>query len=456
MTQRDGINMGPLVDGQTVAIIGGGPGGASCAIALKNLSAETGRDVDVVLYEGKVFSGTPHYNQCVGVLSPPIEKIVTDELGVPFPHHLVLGRIESYTLHSDQQEIELDSEDEPTHTVRRVDFDAYLLERARTRGVRVIQSRVTDVELGAHGVGVYSESDQCQADVVVGAFGLDDGGCRLFERATSHLGRHRFEQPRALSSIVTKIYPRDEFMSKFGERIHAFLPSVPQIEFGAITPKLHHLTVNIAGAGIDSSWMDRFLELPAVAKVLPKEEDLLPANSELSANDFGYFKGRFPISVASGYCGDRYIVVGDAAGLVRQFKGKGVNSACISGVAAAKAMMGEGISKAALQASFASEPRVRAILADSSYGRIVRRVVILGARYGFLDGVIELASDEPALRRALYDSVSANEPYKKIVRETLSVPLALRLAATVGSSLVQRLPRQTRPRVDSQAQCAER
>ena len=69
-------SMGALEDGQSVAIIGGGPSGAACAITLKNLAAETGREIDVILYEGKEFSGEPHYNQCVGVLSPPIETIM--------------------------------------------------------------------------------------------------------------------------------------------------------------------------------------------------------------------------------------------------------------------------------------------------------------------------------------------------------------------------------------------
>jgi flavin-dependent dehydrogenase len=429
-------SLGALQSGQTVAIIGGGPGGAACAIALKYLAAETRREIDVILYEGKVFSGETHYNQCVGVLSPPIERIVTDELKIPFPHHLVRDKIGTYVLHSDRQAIELSGGEEPSYTLRRVHFDAYLLEQARAKGVRVIHSRVTDVELRWDKVGVYSESEQCQADVVVGAFGLDDGGCKLFERATAPLRSNSYRQPQALSSIVTKIHPSEEYLCRFGQRIHAFLPSIPQIEFGAVTPKGGHLTVNIAGAEISSSWMDRFLELPAVKRLLPKGEDLLPASSGLGAHHFGYFKGRFPMSVAKHFCGDRYVIVGDAAGLVRPFKGKGVNSACISGVAAARAMMMEGISKEALQAFFTADARLQAILHDLFYGRLIRKLAITSARYGFLDDVIDLAREEPLLRCALLDSVSAHRPYKEIVRETLQPALALKLAGAVGASLL--------------------
>ena len=91
--------------------------------------------------------------------------------------------------------------------------------------------------------------------------------------------------------------------------------------------------------------MNRFLELPAVRSILPVSRALPLPNSPLRADVFGYFMGRFPISVADGLCGDRYVVVGDAAGLMRPFKGKGVNSAWISGVAAARAMVKEGIPK---------------------------------------------------------------------------------------------------------------
>jgi flavin-dependent dehydrogenase len=434
MNDGTGNSLGALQDGQTVAIIGGGPGGTACAIALKNLAAERGIEIDVVLYEGKVFRGETHYNQCVGVLSPPIERILTQELAVPFPHHLVQGKITSYVLHSNRQAIELHDDQEPSHTVRRVHFDAYLLEQAQQKGVRVIHSRVTDVELRSDKVGIYSESKQCQADVVVGAFGLDDGGCKLFERATAQAGRGSYHQPQALSSIVTKIHPREEFLREFGQRIHAFLPAVPQIEFGAITPKQDHLTVNVAGAAISSVWMDRFLELPAVKRVLPKDSDLLPPDSGLRENDFSYFRGRFPISVADNFYGDRYVIVGDAAGLVRSFKGKGINSACISGLAAAKAMMRDGISQGAFRSAFITDPHLQAILSDLVYGRIVRRLAIVSANYGFLDGVIALAKAEPTLSRALLNSVAAHKPYREIVRETLQPALALKLLGAIGLS----------------------
>ena len=66
--------LGPLRDGGHVVIIGGGPGGAACATAVCRLAQSLGREIRVTVYEGKTFAGERHYNQCVGVLSPPLRR----------------------------------------------------------------------------------------------------------------------------------------------------------------------------------------------------------------------------------------------------------------------------------------------------------------------------------------------------------------------------------------------
>jgi hypothetical protein len=80
------------------------------------------------VYEGKTFADERHYNQCVGVVSPPIRQILEDELGIPFPWHLVQRHIIAYVLHGEQRSLTLtDTSDEPSCALRRVTFDDYLL-----------------------------------------------------------------------------------------------------------------------------------------------------------------------------------------------------------------------------------------------------------------------------------------------------------------------------------------
>jgi len=118
--------MGPLQDGQRVAIIGGGPGGSSCAIALMRGSCKMGKDIEVCLFEPKEFGA--HYNQCAGVLSPPIQETLSRELGIVLPKELLQRRISGYILYSEHDAVLLETEraGEATFTVRRVELDRFL------------------------------------------------------------------------------------------------------------------------------------------------------------------------------------------------------------------------------------------------------------------------------------------------------------------------------------------
>lgn len=417
--------LGPLASGQTVAVIGGGPAGAGCAIALKRDAAARGIDLKIVIYEGKEFETQPHYNQCVGVLSPPIIQILEKEIGIPFPHHLAQREITGYVLHSDHQALRMPSNEEPSVSVRRVTFDSYLLNKAKERGIKIVKSRVTDLELGPDGVMVYSETDNRRADVVVGAFGLDDGTAKIFERVTP------YRQPRFLNSIVTKIHPGEEIVANFENFIHAFLPSQREIEFGAVTPKKNHLTINVAGSNVTAQSLLNFLNMPEVRSVLPPTTTWDP-------DKVSCFKGKFPIRVARGYYGDRYVIVGDAAGLLRPFKGKGVNSGILTGMRAARTMLDVGISKRAFR-EFHS--KCRDITDDLPYGKLMRFAALRIANWKILDPILDLANRHEKLKRALFDSVSGHQTYKIIMRDFWDMGLFAKLLRAILICKLQRLTR---------------
>jgi 2-polyprenyl-6-methoxyphenol hydroxylase-like FAD-dependent oxidoreductase len=251
-----GPDLGPLASGSTAVVIGGGPSGVAAAIALKQGARALGRDVRVIVVEGKRFAGEQHHNQCAGVLSPPIATVIENELGLPFPRHLSRNTIDEYVLHSRRRSIHLRGEAEPSLSVRRVQFDAYMLEAARERGVEIVNARALDLERREGGVTVYTESGPLEADVVVGAFGVDDGSCAFFARASA------YRPPPTLGTLVMKCHPGEYVMGELEHSIHAFLPTSLSIEFGAITPKGNHLTFIVAGAQVDSSLMERFVALP--------------------------------------------------------------------------------------------------------------------------------------------------------------------------------------------------
>ncbi|MDO8738575.1 NAD(P)/FAD-dependent oxidoreductase [Candidatus Deferrimicrobium sp.] len=419
-----------LIDGSVVAIIGGGPAGCSCAIKLRQLAEKKGISLRIILFERKDFN--LHHNQCVGVLSPPIEKVLKEELSISIPQELIKRKIMGYHISSEKSEILLRSnnEEDPTYAVRRVKFDKFILDEVIKRGIEVIHSRVTDIEFIDRDSGcevkVYSESSTITADVVVGAFGLDEGSLHMLEDSTRNRGR--YVRPRmVMHTFITKVHPdSSEFINeKLGDIIHAFLlSSLPKIEFGAITPKGDHIIVNIAGEHVTSVDLENFLKHPAVAKFLP------PAvrNIEMVSH-----KGHFPTSPARNPYGDRYITVGDSTGWLRPFKGKGITTAVMTGISAAKAMMNHGISKRGLDA-YAAECEY--LTKDYPYGTLVRYCSNLAIKKNYYDFLIEYAKKEDKLAKIFYDSVSGHRSYKDILFEKGNFRLFAKLGAKFVGNIV--------------------
>ena len=211
-------------------------------------------------------------------------------------------------------------------------------------------------------------------------------------------------------------------MEAFGARIHAFLPKQKRIEFGGVTPKGNHLTINIAGPAVDSAMMQEFLRLAEVRRVLPN----LDQAGMLDANDLRCFKGRFPVSLARGTFGDRWVMIGDAAGLVRAFKGKGVTSALQTGIRAAETMLHVGISGQAFQHHYL--PANLDLIRDIPFGRAMRLSAIGLARMGFFDVILEAGKREPRLHEALFEAVSAHGPYRRVWANGLSLPSLVAIA----------------------------
>ena len=410
-------------DGDTVCVVGGGPGGSTCAMVLLQEARQLGRKIRVVLIEHKKFSENRHYNQCIGVLSPPFEDILKNELDLTLPENLVLNDMEGYCLHSDLLSLDLIGEESGRSvSVTRSKFDAFMLEEAQKAGAQVVHNRVTSIEVNHDGVLVYSEGDNFKCAVVVGAFGLDDGTCRIFEQGTP------YRQPDFLNTVITRLYPGEEFIQSMGSTIHAFLLSHPGLEFGAVTPKGEHISINIAGRKVSSHIMMEFLRSVPVQRFLPPHK-----RREKPLN---YFKGKFPIAPARNLFGDRYVTIGDAAGLMRPFKGKGINSAINTGIYSARSIMRHGVSKQAFAENFYQDCSV--LTEDLPFGRGVRILTNLATRFKFMDHMIAVAAERPDFMKAMFGSVSGHDPYKKIIMEIASMSLAFTFAQKILGHFVLR------------------
>ncbi len=404
-----------------VLIAGGGPAGAACAISLLRLAGQAGRQVQVDLFEHKQFGR--HYNQCMGVLSPPIQQLLPDLLGLQIPESLVLRRINGYCLHTENDSIRLmESEagevSEPSLATRRVQFDSFLNASARQAGAALHLCRVCDVEFGAEAVNIFTEGGSFSGDILVGAFGLD---CQMSEALGRRIG---YRRPDFLDTVVTKIHPGQERVDAFGDTIHAFLVAAAGVEFASLVPKGNHITALAAGRGVSSFTLREFLGSRSVRQVM---------NYRFEVGDM--FRGSFPISPAHNFYCDRFIAIGDAAGLVRPFKGKGINSALLCGSHVARLILERGVTRQALSGI---ERCCAEIIGDLWYGRTTRLVTGVMTRLGVFDPVLATARKSPALRRALFDSVSGQDTYRNVWRRILGSPGdILRVSAGVAAAALR-------------------
>jgi ribosomal protein S18 acetylase RimI-like enzyme len=155
---------------------------------------------------------------------------------------------------------------------------------------------------------------------------------------------------------------------------------------------------------------------------MPEVQELLP---RFDAGAINYYEGRFPSSPARGAYGHRYALVGDATGWLRPFKGKGINTAIITGIRAAETMLEHGVSARAL------ENYRRAcsdLLGDYRYGVLVRRLMLVGARL-CLDPMIDVGKVDPLMYDALFDSVSGQDSYRNIISRSLKPRLVRKVAS---------------------------
>lgn len=419
----------PLRSGQTVAIIGGGPAGSSCALALKREAEALGRHLRVVLFEPKDFR--KESNVCVGVLSPPFGHLLS-QLGLTLPPQIVQRRITAYELYTDSAHLvlpEREDAEEQTLVVDRGDLDLFMLYSARGAGVELLQEAVADVKLARDGVTVLGDrGTSLYCDVVVGAFGLTRIGLSSFEARTL------YQAPGLMRSLLTDIpIPDAEVDEHVGDHIHALLlASQPSVEFAALTPKRGHVTVNVAGPNIGPAELDVSIAHMQRLGLLPEN---LPATPR--------YGNVFPAGPAHNIYRDRVVTIGNTSGLLRPLKGKGINAGLLTGMRAARAMLEAGISREAFDYFYEA---CRDITSDYYYGLLLRQLYRASRSLSALDAVIELAREEQILRRCFYNMVAGEGSYRDVVFSLLRPLLWLRIVGAVARQQRDRLfPRHAAP-----------
>lgn len=289
----------------TAIIVGGGPAGSSCAWRLHQ------RGVDCLVLDKAKF---PRLKLCAGWITPEVVADLDLDL-TAYPHRLLtfdITRAHVYGLSFTSRS--------PQHSIRRYEFDDWLLRRS---GAPVVQHPVK--RIACRGTK-YIIDDQYESDYLVGAAGTTCPVYRTLFRASDP--RVSLLQVAALEhEFPYQWRDGDCHLWFFKKDLPGYSWYVPKqdgylnLGLGATAERLQ-----LSGGHLGAHWVRFVGEL--------RRRRLIDASLALSPKGYSYYlRDRVDVGrIANAF------VIGDAAGLATRDMAEGIGPAVRSGLLAAEAI----------------------------------------------------------------------------------------------------------------------
>ena len=287
-----------------VLIVGGGPAGASAAWKLRR----AGRDV-LVLDQARF----PRLKLCAGWITPEVVRDLKIDIGA-YPHRF---------LTFDRMHLHFKGLDLPVrcvqHSIRRLEFDAWLLERS---GAPVLQHSVRSIREDGGG---YVLDDQFRARFLIGAGGTR---CPVYRTLFRELNPRATELQTVTLEHELEYDWRDPncHLWFFEHGLPGYAWYVPKqngwlnIGIGGMAER-----IKASGRSIHEHWARLTAKL---------DRDLVRGAHYEPAGYSYYLRGRVEV-VRRGNA----FIAGDAAGLATRDMAEGIGPAVRSGLAAAEAIV---------------------------------------------------------------------------------------------------------------------
>lgn len=355
---NQGSDLLKLRPGSHVAVIGGGPAGSFFALHLLKGAQAAGLPLNVTIFERKHFGlpGPAGCNMCAGILSSRVMKGL-QELGLTIPASVIMGRLHRYILHWRQTTVVIEQPD-PTRQILSVfrgagpkcgalppeaSFDAFLLTQAEAAGATIVPERVLEVSFPpGQAAELRATHTQASFDLVVLACGVNARPPNLFGMT--------YQRPPTITMAQDEIRlgrPSDP------GSVHVYCDEPLGLLFGGLVPKGEYINVSLLGHGLPGRSLEHFLDALRDRGVLTGQPERLCG-----------CRPRVATGSASGFYGDRFVAVGDAA-TTRLYK-DGIGSALHTARRAAHVVLEHGVARRDFILHY--HPVVRAIERDNRYG----------------------------------------------------------------------------------------
>lgn len=355
---------------KTVAVLGGGPAGASAAERLARAGLKT------LLFDEKLAWEKP----CGGGLTYKAYAEYPYLLDNDTPKRLVRETVIGAD-GAGEAKLELDN---PLVIYSRTDLNRMLLERAERAGAELEQTRILGIERRSQGWALQTKRGPAEADFLVVATGARN----------------------PLRSVGTE-YRAADTMSALGyyvpaqhERIDLqFLKNLEGYIW--VFPRADHLSVGICGKGEPAQALRARLERYMDERGIPRKDAAFYSHMLPSLEPSGWKRNRIS--------GEGWLAVGDAAGLVDPITGEGLFYAIRSGDLASRAVLSGNPAayRDAVYREFASDLEFAAMLARRIFvGKFLFRTVP--------QRMVQFMRRSPRFQALMQDLFAGTQPYAEL------------------------------------------
>lgn len=412
-----------LTSGSKVCVIGSGPAGSFFTYFILELADRMGIELQLDIIEAKNFLnlGPAGCNHCGGIISESLVQLLSTE-GIVLPSTVVNRGIDSYVMHTDDQKVKIETplQEKRIASVFRgsgplgskstewSSFDKYLQDLCVQKGANLIIDKVVDV-IYTNGKPTIKTKNNLEKeyDLVVAAVGLDNKSLSILKGANV-----KFQPPNTTKTYISEFYLGEDLVSEyFGNSMHVFLMDIPNLEFGALIPKGHYVTLVLLGKEISKELVQSFLSSRQVIDCFPNEYDL----SKIACCQC---YPKINTKTARYMYGNRFVAIGDSA--TSKLYKNGIGAAYITAKAAATTSLFNGVSAKDFEKYYL--PACKSLHFDNSIGKIVFLVTKLIKTNSFLKrGVVKTVIKEQTksgekrnMSTVLWDTFTGSAPYKEI------------------------------------------